>query len=236
MTPVAGRPGAKLALARRCFYWTVKTIAWPVTRVWVRLGVSGRDHVPARGACIVVANHASYVDAVVLGSACPRRLRFMITGPIYRMLRLRWFYYMMGSIPVSAESPDPGALKTALRTLNSGGAVGIFPEGQRMPDGVPGSGKAGVAVLAARTGVPVVPAAILGAHRVMPVGAIFPRPRRIRVVFGAPMVFPEPASPRASREQIDAFAEQVMSEIRRLLGNDGAREQKNWGSVSSMGS
>jgi len=227
--------GRLLAASRILFYWTIKTIAWPVTRVWVRLGVSGGGNVPRRGACIVVANHTSYVDAVVLGSACPRRLRFLITAPIYRMLRLRWFYYMMGSIPLAAEGPDPGALKTALRTLGSGGAVGIFPEGQRMPDGELGSGKAGVAVLAARTGAPVVPAAIIGAHHVMPVGGVFPRPRRIRVVFGTPMVFPAPTQRRASREQIDAFAEAVMEEIRRLLGTGAPRKSEDWGSVNSMG-
>jgi len=234
LTPDGPGRRARVGVGRHLFYWTIKTIAWPVTRLWVRLGITGGGYVPRRGPCIIVANHTSYADAVVLGSACPRRLRFMISGPIYRLLRLRWFYYMMGSIPVSAEAPDPGALKTALRTLHAGGAVGIFPEGQRMADGVPGAGKAGVAVLAARTGAPVVPAAIVGAHRVMPVGAIFPRPRRIRVVFGRPMVFPEPAGRRASRERIDAFAEAVMAEIRRLLDGDAAPGSRSWESARSM--
>jgi 1-acyl-sn-glycerol-3-phosphate acyltransferase len=210
-------------LLRSLFYWTIKTIAWPVTRAYVRLRVAGTPHVPREGACIVVANHASYADAVVLGSACPRRIVFLITSPIYNMRRLRWFYYMMGAIPVAPDTPDPRALKAALRTLRRGGVVGIFPEGQRMENGQLGSGKRGVALLASRSGAPVVPAAIVGAHRAMPVGAVFPRPYPIRVIFGEPMRFPAEDGARATRGQFDAFATQVMRSIAGLMDNgDGA--------------
>jgi 1-acyl-sn-glycerol-3-phosphate acyltransferase len=219
-------------IARPLFYWTIKTIAWPVTRVYVRLRVQGRRHVPTEGPCIVVANHASYLDAVVLGSAFPRRISFLITSPIYNMLRLRWFYYMMGAIPVAPDTPDPGALKAALRTLRRGGVVGIFPEGQRMENGQLGSGKGGVALLASRSGAPVVPAAIVGAHRAMPVGAMFPRPHPIRVVFGEPMWFRPVNGARATREQLNAFAVDVMRAIGDLMDNGNSAVQQ--GGVRSM--
>lgn len=216
-----------LAAVRTTFYWAVKAAAAPVTLIYVRLAVSGRGHVPRGQPCIVVANHTSYVDAAVLGSACPRRITFMISEPIYRLLRLRWFYYLMGTIPVAADAPDPSAMKAALRTLREGGVVGIFPEGQRMPDGNVGEGKAGVALLAARSRAVVIPAAIIGAHRVMPVGSIVPRPYRIRVVFGAPISFPASRPRRPSREQLDAFADQVMVTVRRLMQRDpSARSAK----------
>jgi len=203
---------------RPAFYWIIKTLAWPVTRIYVRLGVEGAARVPRRGGCIVVANHVSYADPVVLGSACPRRIIFMVAEPIYRLLRLRWFYYMMGTIPVLPDRPDPRAMKAALKTLRDGGAVGIFPEGQRMPDGRLGEGKAGVALLAARSGAPVVPAGILGAHQVMPVGSSFPRPRRVKVLFGEPMNFPLGDGRRPPRERLDGFADQVMGAIAELVG------------------
>lgn len=214
-------------IARPLFYWTIKTIAWPVTRVYVRLRVAGMRHVPQEGPCIVVANHASYMDAIVLGSAFPRRISFLITSPIYRMLRLRWFYYMMGAIPVAPDSADPGALKAALRTLRHGGVVGIFPEGQRMENGQIGSGKGGVALLASRSGAPIVPAAIVGAHRAMPVGAVFPRPHPIRVVFGEPMRFSAARGTRPTREHLNAFAAEVMRAIAGLMDEGNNAVQKD---------
>lgn len=199
------------------FYWVIKTIAWPVTRIYVRLGVEGLQHVPATGPVMVVANHVSFVDPIVLGSAFPRRIIFMITRPIYALRRLTWFYCLMGTIPVTPDLPDPGAMKAALRVLHGGGIVGIFPEGQRMPDGNLGEGKSGAALLAARTGVPVVPAAIVGAHEVMPVGAMLPRPRKVRVVFGEPIRFPDVGARRPTRDQLDTFAEQIMKSISGLM-------------------
>src|SRR5262249_17016739 len=89
--------GSMIRWMRIAFYWTIKTIAWPVTHSYLRLRVEGARHVPRRGACLVVANHSSYIDAIVLGSACPRRVTFLITRPIYDLWRLKWFYFMMGS-------------------------------------------------------------------------------------------------------------------------------------------
>ena len=120
---------------RTWFYWLIKGLAWPVVRILFRFRREGAGHVPLKGPCIVVANHTSYLDAICLGSAARRRLRFLINAEIYELLRLRWFYYMMGSIPLKTAGADTGALRTALHTLKAGGGVAIFPEGQRMPDG-----------------------------------------------------------------------------------------------------
>ena len=209
---------------RNWFYWLVKATAWPIVRLLFRFRRSGIHHVPASGSCIVVANHTSYLDAICLGSACPRLLRFLINAEIYGLLRLRWFYYMMRAIPVRTNGGDTAALRVALHTLKRGGGVGIFPEGQRMQDGTVGEGKVGVAFLAARSGAPVVPAAIIGAHRAMPVGSSFPRPLPIRVAFGQPMRF-EATARKPGKEELEAFAERVMRAIADL-GAPTAAEQR----------
>ncbi|MFQ5701369.1 MAG: lysophospholipid acyltransferase family protein [Acidobacteriota bacterium] len=122
-------------MTRGLFYWLIKSLAWPMTHFYVRMSVEGDRAIPRAGACIVVANHRSYADPVLLGSAFPRRIHFLIARPVYRLYRMRWFYYMMGSIPVSRKAPDPGAMKRALRILRGGGVIGIFPEGQRVGAG-----------------------------------------------------------------------------------------------------
>ena len=206
-----------IAYSRGAFYWTIKSIAWPVTHAYVRLRVIGVENVPRSGRCIVVANHASFADAIVLGSAFPRRIAFMITGPIYRLRRLTWFYYMMGTIPVASGEADPSAMRAALRTLRDGGVIGIFPEGQRMSDGALGEGKAGAAMLAARSGSSVIPAALIGTRHVMPVGVLLPRPHRVRVVFGRPLRFTAQAGRRPTRQEIDHFTRELMKAIAGLM-------------------
>jgi 1-acyl-sn-glycerol-3-phosphate acyltransferase len=194
------------------FYWFIKMLAWPLVRLFFRFRRLEQQNVPLTGPCIVVANHTSYLDAICLGSASPRRLNFLINAEIYAMVRLRWFYHLMGSIPLPVETSPAGALRRALHTLRRGGGVAIFPEGERMEDGQVGEGKVGVAFLASRTGAPVIPAAIIGAHKAMPVGALLPRPLPIRVVFGRPLVF-ESLSLKPTREEMDDFADRVMQAI-----------------------
>lgn len=230
-----GPIGRTIGWSRAAFYWTIKTIAWPITHTYVRLRVIGSENVPRRGSCIVVANHASFADAIVLGSAYPRRIVFMITEPIYRLMRLRWFYYMMGTIPVLSGEPDPSAMKAALRTLRDGGVIGIFPEGQRMAGGILGEGKAGAALLAARTGAPVIPAALIGTHEVMPVGGVFPRPRSVRVVIGRPMQFRARSGRRPTRAEIDRFAADMMKAIADLR-NGGSSARDAAGTVTTSSS
>lgn len=210
------------------FYWLIKAIAWPVVRVYFRFRSLLTGRVPRRGPCIVVANHTSYLDAICLGSACPRKLRFLINHEIYAMLRLRWFYYMMDAIPLRSGSADTSALRRALHVLKDGGAVAIFPEGQRMQDGRVGEGKLGVAFLAARSGAPVIPAAIVGAHAAMPVGATVPRPFRIHVVFGDPMIL-DVRSRRPAREDLEDFADGVMKAIAALGAPPAPRDASGIG-------
>ena len=206
------------------FYWLIKGLAWPVLKLYFRFKRYEISRVPPAGSFIVVSNHTSYLDAAVLGSACPRQLHFLISAEIYALVRLRWFYYLMGAIPLKTDGGDSGALRKALHALRSGKAIGIFPEGQRMKDGQMGEGKLGVAFLAWRSGAPVIPAAIVGAHKAMPVGAGIPRPMPVHVVFGEPMFF-SPEARRPEKEEMIGFANQVMDRIAELAAAPQAEFQ-----------
>jgi 1-acyl-sn-glycerol-3-phosphate acyltransferase len=116
------------------FYWFVKGIFHPYVALYLGLTRDGLEHLPRRGPAIVVCNHASYMDAIILGSAAPRPIHFIVLQWMYDLIYIRWFYWGMGAIPVRAGS-DARGLRKAARVLGRGRLVGIFPEGTRLTGG-----------------------------------------------------------------------------------------------------
>lgn len=163
----------------------------------------------------MVANHTSYLDPAVLGRASPRKVHFFIKRSVWRRGGMNWFFRGMDSIPISGDPADTSGLRAGLRHLSAGRVVGVFPEGGRTPDGKPGPAKTGVALLAARTGCPVVAVGIAGAFLSMPTGSMIPRPRRIDVRFGEPFTL----APGRGREELEAAVALMQSQVADLLGD-----------------
>jgi 1-acyl-sn-glycerol-3-phosphate acyltransferase len=126
---------------------------------WLVFGftVHGAGKVPKEGPLIVAANHRRYVDPVFVSMAVPRRIQWMAKKELFTF-PLERFFYFIGSFPVDRAKGGRAALKTALNLLAAGWALGIFPEGTRRksydPEDAP---KSGVAMLASRGGVPILP-------------------------------------------------------------------------------
>ncbi|MFQ5878442.1 MAG: lysophospholipid acyltransferase family protein [Acidobacteriota bacterium] len=194
------------------FYWFVKGVFYPFVRLYLRLSRDGLQHLPRRGPAIVISNHTSYIDPIVLGSASPRPVHFIVLQAMFDLLLLRWFYWGMGTIPVRLEGQDTRGIKRALRILSQGRILGIFPEGSRSPDGRMGDPRPGAALIAALSGAPVVPAFIDGADQSLPVGGRFPRPTRVHVRFGPPLRFGS-SRRRAGRDALLAFARRMREAI-----------------------
>jgi 1-acyl-sn-glycerol-3-phosphate acyltransferase len=197
------------------FYAFVKLFFALPVRFYLRLKVTGRGHVPASGGAILIANHASFLDPIVLGSACPRKIHFIVLRHMYDWLRLRWFYWGMQTIPVRREE-EARAIKAALGCLKRGHVVGIFPEGGRSSDGILQDPKQGAALLAALSGAPVVPARIHGAFESMPTGGRFPWPSRVRVRFGVPLHFARGERVGRDRAALETFSRELLSAIAAL--------------------
>ncbi len=203
----AGVPGWALAIGR-----TLAHGVWDTD-------VVGADRVPADGAVLIAANHVSVVDGPLLVGAAPRPLHVLVKqemfrGPVGRVLR------GAGQIPVDREMGRP-ALQSGLAVLRRGGAVGIFPEGNRGRGSVEDA-RAGIAWLAVHAGAPVVPAAILGTRRTgESLGHLPGLRRRFVVEFGEALDLTADAGSR--REAIALGAQRVRTALAALVAGASAR-------------
>jgi 1-acyl-sn-glycerol-3-phosphate acyltransferase len=224
--PPAWRPDASAATDEPerlpAVYAGLKYVLPSLLRHFFSFRVSGIEHLPGRGPYIIAANHANYLDGVVLATAVPRKIRFLVMPRVYRATPLHpYFHDHIGSIPVSLARPDPGAIRRALRVLEEGGVVGIFPEGPFSRHGKLVRGQPGVALVALRSGVPVVPAAISGTFHAMVARRFFvPRRVPLSVRFGKPLRFSTPRQRVTQGLRADVTG-WIMEEIAALLAAEG---------------
>ncbi len=148
---------------------------------------SGRELIPAQGPVILCANHASYFDSMLVALCTRRRVRFLIYHTFYDHPLFGYFVRSCGAIPVTERGLDKEGLAAALAALAKGEVLGIFPEGALSPTGLPTPARPGAALLAARSGAPLVPITIAGAFFVYPKGDKSPKPGTIQVKVHPPI-------------------------------------------------
>ncbi len=206
-------------------YWFMYRVVRPLLRLIYRPVVAGLENVPMEGPVILASNHMSFVDSVVIPLVVPRRVTFLAKAEYFEgrgaASILGAFLGSMGHIPVprTEQRAAVAALDIALQTLNEGNAFAIYPEGTRSEDGRLYRGHTGVGWLALNAAVPVVPVAVRGTERIMPVGAKLPRVRRPGVKFGKPIdhkTFVDMPAAKGRRALVD----EIMQEIQKLSGQE----------------
>lgn len=173
--------------------------------------LEGRENVPARGAYILASNHISWLDPPIIEFALGAPIRYMAKRELFAVPLLGFVLLAIGNFPVRRGESDRRALDTALRVLRAGEPLGFFPEGTRSKDGVLRRAKPGIAFLARRSGVPLVPVAVTGTPQArlrLPPGA------DITVRVGAPFTL-EDLDGRTMDDQ--AVADAVMRRVAALL-------------------
>jgi 1-acyl-sn-glycerol-3-phosphate acyltransferase len=181
--------------------------------------VDGRRYEPATGPVIVVSNHLSDLDPLVVGTALRRRVGFMAKHELFQVPGVRWWVTACGAFPVRRGAPDRQALRTALGLLQRGGVLVMFPEGTRGEDRTLREPEPGAALLARRTGATLLPVAVLGTDVVLPRDAHRPRLGRITVRIGPPISITARTDEHGpgGREELEAIGRRYMTEISRLL-------------------
>jgi len=192
-------------------------------RYFHQLEVRGLENVPRTGPFVLISNHGSYYDPVIIRSALRRRVCFMAWRAIFAWRVVGRLAQWGGAFPVDVEKRlDLDAFHTALAILKAGDAVGIFPEGGREPGPFMESVKLGAIQIALRGAAPIVPVSMVGAHDIWPRRRRTPQPGKIAVTFHP--AIPMPREPFANWRQERRFLEQVMEKVRRVI-NAGIAER-----------
>ncbi|OJW12670.1 MAG: hypothetical protein BGO49_24940 [Planctomycetales bacterium 71-10] len=165
-------------------WWAIRTYS----RLWHGLRFEGWAPLPD-GPAILIANHTCCIDHVLIQARCRRVLGFVIARDMYDLPIVHHFCVRSGCIPVDRDGRDLRAMRAALRALEEGRVVPIFPEGRITPEGGRALGpmRSGAAFLAVRSGVPVIPAFISGTPETIEIGPSLRRRSRSRIVFGPPV-------------------------------------------------
>ncbi len=181
-----------------------------------RLSATGLERLPRAGPAVLVSNHISWLDPIILPLVLPRKPAFLAMEELWRMPGASLVMRLYGprAIPLHRGAVDTTAFRRALEVLQDGALLIIFPEGGISPDGRLRPFHRGAALLAARAGAPIVPVAIRGTEEALPLGRLLPRARPITVHFGTPI-----SIEGTSREDLLRAGKDAASQIEALLGH-----------------
>lgn len=210
------------------FYYLLKyVVLGPLLRLFFRPDIEGTEHIPADGAAIIAGNHLSFSDHFLMPAIIRRRITFLakaeyFTGPGVKGRLIAAFFRSAGQIPVDRSGKEAGqaAIREGLGVLSKGELLGIYPEGTRSHDGRLYKGKVGVAVMAIRGQVPVVPCAMVGTFEIQPPGKVVPRLKQVTIRFGEPLDFSRYAGLENEKAAVRAVTDEIMYAILGLSGQE----------------
>jgi 1-acyl-sn-glycerol-3-phosphate acyltransferase len=154
-----------------------------LSRAYFGLRLRGVEHIPREGALVIVPNHQTYADPPLVTIAVRRPVYYMAWSRLFDIPVFSRVIRLLRAFPVDIDSRDARATREAVRLLQRGAALMIFPEGERTPDGHVRGFKSGAFRLAVSLDVPILPVTIVGGYDAWPPGRILPRRRRITITY-----------------------------------------------------
>lgn len=201
-----------------------KLIVKPITELWIRR-IEGIENIPKNKPFIIAANHTSYYDALLVPSVvapiADKNIHALANSFYWKPLITRFFLNIWEAIPVYVEKDNHSkkknkeAIAKALDYIKNGDLLIVFPEGKRSKDGKLQKAYNGIAKLALKAKVPVLPIGVIGANKVLPTGVFFPRFARCEVRIGKPMHFGKYYN-KINEETLNGITTNIMKEIAKL--------------------
>lgn len=179
--------------------------------------IVGKENIPLTGPMIIVANHESLIDGLLLAAFWPQRVTSLSAAYLFKLPIVGLFLRSIGAIPVQNEAGEIAAIKAAIRILREGKTLIIFPEGKISKcDGLCPF-QHGWAYLASKTGIPVVPVVIKGSRKVLPTGSIIPRFGKIYMQIAKPWAVEKVQHPK--KEHLEELNAKLFNQIEQMLKN-----------------
>ncbi len=205
-TAITGNPNAMFRTGVAGVYFIARAVG-------MRIQVEGREKVPA-GVCLFVANHTSFVDPVGIVWAIPRRICILAKKSLFSIPIIGWAFRMAGFVPVDRSNRESAiaSVNAAAASMKAGNSFLAYPEGTRSFDGRLLPFKKGVFAMAIQAGVPVVPMALAGAHKIAPKGTLRIKPGLVVLRFGEAI-----DASKYSMEERDALSKRVRASMAELL-------------------
>jgi len=211
------------SFATRVAYRLVRDLLWLLSKIWFRVTVSGREHLPRSGAFIIAPVHRSNIDTPLSAFVTRRRVRFMGKDSLWKNSTVGSFLSLLGGFPVTRGAADFEALKRCVQVLDAGEPLVMFPEGTRQSGPQVHPLFEGPAYVALKRGVPIVPVGIGGSERVMRKGSKMIWPRKCHVSIGSPIDVEHGGNGRVDRERMTAITAELSRRLQVVF--DDAKQQ-----------
>ena len=199
-------------------YVFVRNVIVGFCKLFWRLSVEGREHIPATGPFILSPVHRSNIDTPLVAACTSRKVHYMGKQEMWKYKLSAAFFTAMGGFPVNRGSADRDALRKCVDYLNRGEPIVIFPEGTRRSGPVVEEMFEGAAYVSTKTGAPIVPVGIGGSEGAMPKGAKFLKPVKCHLIIGPPLHPEAGVEPgKAPRRAVRELNERLQAELQRLF-------------------
>lgn len=189
------------------FYWFARSLMKLFIHILYKVRVEGLENLPSDGGYIICSNHINNLDPVVVGTSIPRKMSYMAKEELFHNKLLGFIILKLGMFPVNRSGADISAIKSSIRVLNKGDVLGIFPEGTRNLHRNEMKAKPGLAMIAIKAKVPIVPVAIISDYKLF---------GSIKIQINKPITYNEYYNLKIDVDTYQHLSQKVMDSIENL--------------------